>query len=222
MRPLVRESAAAAIVAFLLSAGGLSQGAAAQSPAPAASAPAGSGPAATSPMGGNSKSPIDVTSDTLEVIQPQHVRIYSGNVEVIQDEMRIRSPKILIYTKEKPANGAAKPTSSPGSDMDNSIDHIDAEGPVYYVTPTQNARGDHGHYDGVANIITLDGHVVLAQGKSVGKGDHLTINRTTSVYNLTSDNPKSAMGRIRTILYPQQQTPPAAAPTAAPPAGKPS
>ena len=212
MRPLVRESAGAAIVTLLLSAALLTHGAAAQTPAPAA----------TSPLGGGSKSPVDVTADNLEVIQPQHVYIYTGNVEAIQDDSRLRSPKIFIYTKEKATNGAPKQASSMGGPDMGSVDHMDAEGPVYYVTPTQNARGDHGHYDANTNIITLDGNVVLAQGKSVGKGDHLTINRATNVSHLTSDNPKTATGRIRTILYPQQQTPPATAPAAAPPAGKPS
>jgi lipopolysaccharide export system protein LptA len=217
MKSLARESAgAAAIATVLLAAAALTQGAAAQAPPPAApTAPP------TSPLGGNSKSPIDVTSDTLEVIQPQHVRIYTGNVEAIQDDMRIRSPKIFIYTKDKPTAGAPKAAASTGSDGDNSIDHMDAEGPVYFVTPTQNARGDHGHYDGPTNTITLDGHVVLAQGKSVGKGDHLIINRTTGVYDLTSDHPKTATGRIRTILYPQEQTPAAGA-APAKPVGKPS
>jgi lipopolysaccharide export system protein LptA len=217
MKPLARESAgAAAIVALLLSAAVLTHDAAAQSPPPAAA------PAATSPLGGNSKSPVDITSENLEVIQPQHLYIFTGNVEAIQDDARLRSPKIFVYTKEKQANGAPKAASSltAGPDM-GSVDHMDAEGPVYYVTPTQNARGDHGHYDANTNVITLDGNVVLAQGKSVGKGDHLIINRATGVSNLTSDNPKTASGRIRTILYPQQQTPPAGAATT-PPAGKPS
>jgi lipopolysaccharide export system protein LptA len=213
MKPLARESAgAAAIVTLLLSAALLTQGAAAQAPPPAAP------PAATPSLGGGSNSPIDVTSENLEVIQPQRLRIYSGNVEVLQDDMRLRSPKIFIYTKDKPTAGTAKSASAASTDMGNSIDHMDAEGPVYFVTPTENARGDHGHYDGASNTITLDGNVVLAQGKSVGKGDHLIINRTTGIYNLTSDNPKATTGRIRTILYPQQQTP--AAP--AKPAGKPS
>jgi lipopolysaccharide export system protein LptA len=215
MRPLARETAGAAVmVALLASAALLTRGAAAQAPSAA--------PPAATPLGGASKDPIDVTADNLEVIQPQHVYIYTGNVEALQDDARIRSPKIFIYTKEKPTNGAPKAAASPmsGPDM-GSVDHIDAEGPVYYVTPTQNARGDHGHWDANTNIITLDGNVVLAQGKSVGKGDHLIINRATNVSRLISDNPKSASGRIRTILYPTQQTPaPGAAPAA--PAGKPS
>lgn len=105
MKPLARESAgAAALATLLLSAAVLTHGAAAQAPA---AAPA----AATSPLGGNSKSPVDVTADNLEVIQPQHVYIYTGNVEAIQDDARLRSPKIFIYTKEKPTNGAPKPAS---------------------------------------------------------------------------------------------------------------
>jgi lipopolysaccharide export system protein LptA len=211
MKPLARESAgAAALATLLLSAAVLTHGAAAQAPA---AAPA----AATSPLGGNSKSPVDVTADNLEVIQPQHVYIYTGNVEAIQDDARLRSPKIFIYTKEKPTNGAPKPASPmAGPDM-GSIDHMDAEGPVYYVTPTQNARGDHGHWDADTDTITLEGNVVLAQGKSVGKGDKLIIDRKTGISNLIANNTKTASGRVRTILYPQQQTP-----AAAKPAGKPS
>jgi lipopolysaccharide export system protein LptA len=219
MTSLARESAgAAAIIALLLSAAVLTQGAAAQ--APAAPAPA-AAPAATSALGGNSKSPVDVTADNLEVIQPQHVYIYTGNVEAVQDDSRIRTPKLFVYTKEKPANGAPKPASPTGAPEMGSIDHMDADGPVYYVTSTQNARGDHGHWDADTDTITLEGNVVLAQGKSVGKGDKLIIDRKTGVSNLIANNPKTATGRIRTILYPQQQTPAPGA-TPAPPAGKPS
>jgi lipopolysaccharide export system protein LptA len=149
--------------------------------------------------------------------RPQHVYIYTGNVEAVQDDSRLRTPKLFIYTKEKPANGAPKAATSPaGPDM-GSVDHMDAEGPVYYVTSTQNARGDHGHWDADTDTITLEGNVVLAQGKSVGKGDKLIIDRKTNVSHLIATNPKTATGRIRTILYPQQQTP-----ASAPAAGKPS
>jgi lipopolysaccharide export system protein LptA len=219
MKPLARESAgAAAIVTLLLAAtaltqGALTQSAAAQAP-PAAAAPA---PAAPSALGGNSKSPVDITADNLEVIQPQHVYIYTGNVEALQDDSRLRTPKLFIYYKEKPTNGAAKPAAPMGGPDMGSIDHMDAEGPVYYVTSTQNARGDHGHWEADTDTITLDGNVVLAQGKSVGKGDKLIIDRKTGVSHLIAANPKAATGRIRTILYPQQQTPPPA-----PPPGKPS
>jgi lipopolysaccharide export system protein LptA len=89
------------------------------------------------------------------------------------------------------------------------------------VTPTQNARGDHGHWDANTDTITLDGNVVLAQGKSVGKGDHLIMNRKTGVSHLTSDHPNTPSGRIRTILYPQQQTAAAAPAAPASAAGKP-
>ncbi len=171
--------------------------------APAAPAPS---PPPASPLGGQSKSPVDISSEGLEVIQPEHVYIYTGNVEVVQDDTRIRTPKMWIYTKDKTAPGA-KPAGAPVAgqpDLGN-VDHIDAQGPVYYVTSTQNARGDHGHYDGPTDTITLEGNVVLVQGKSVGKGDKLVIDRKTGVSNLIASNPKTPSGRIRTILYPNQQ-----------------
>jgi lipopolysaccharide export system protein LptA len=87
----------------------------------------------------------------------------------------------------------------------NSIDHIEAAGPVYYITPTENARGDHGTYVADTTTYTLTGNVVVVQGKSVGKGDRLVMNRTTGESNLYADHPQAPTQRVRVILYPNQQ-----------------
>ncbi len=183
--------------------------------APAAAA------SSTSPLGGtNSNDPIDITAEGANIFQPQRLVIYKGNVEAIQGTSRLRTPELRIYYKPKtpgaPGQAAAPATGNPTSEQ-NSIDHIEAAGPVYYVTPTENARGDYGLYEAAPNTITLTGNVVLVQGKSVGKGDKLVINRATGQTVLSSNNPATATGRIRTILYPNQQQPAAAAKPAARP-----
>ena len=89
------------------------------------------------------------------------------------------------------------------------------DGKKYHITPNENARGDAMTYVKDSDVITLTGHVVLAQGKSVAKGDKLIMYRATGQNQLISDSPQTAAGRVRVILYPQQQ---AAATPAKPPA----
>ena len=84
-----------------------------------------------------------------------------------------------------------------------SIQRMEAEGPVYLVTPTQSATGDHGTYDAAANTITLTGKVVLKQDKNVATGDRLVIDQNTGHTTLTS----STRSRVRGVFYPQDSSP---------------
>lgn len=180
--------------------------------------PAGAGAAAPASGGGsadagitpgNSKAPIDITAEGQEVFQAQRLVIYKGNVEATQDTSRLRTPELRIYYKAKNAEpGQPKQPSSGDIGADTGgIDHIDAAGPVYYITPNENARGDHLNYVKDTNIITMTGNVVLVHGKDVAKGDRLVMNRNTQHDELFSDAPKTAAGRVRSIIYPQQQQP---------------
>ena len=183
---------------------------------PPAPAPASNGTPGLTP--GTSNDPIDITSEGVEVIQPQRLTIFKGNVEETQGTQRLRTPELRVYYKAKqqtpgqPAGGGNSPF---GADQSGGIDHIEAAGPVYYITPNENARGDYMSYVKDTDVITLTGHVVLAQGKSVAKGDKLIMYRATGQNQLISDSPQTAAGRVRVILYPQQQ---AAATPAKPPA----
>ncbi len=175
--------------------------------APAPASGGGSADAGITP--GNSKAPIDITAEGQEVFQQQRLVIYKGNVEATQDTSRLRTPELRIYYKAKDAQpGQPKQASSGDIGADTGgIDHIEAAGPVYYITPTENARGDHLLYEKDTNIITMTGNVVLVHGKDVAKGDRLVMNRNTQHDELFSNAPKTAQGRVRSIIYPQQQQP---------------
>ncbi len=167
----------------------------------------------------NSNAPIDITSEGVEVIQPERLTIFKGNVEVINDTTRLRTPELRVFYKPKQATPGQAPAASNspfGADQTGGIDHIIGAGPVYYITPTQNARGDALLYEADPNIITMTGHVVLVQGKSVARGDKLIMYRKTGQNELTSDAPQDPHQRVRVILYPQQQAAPGAP---KPPAG---
>lgn len=189
---------------------------AATTPPPAPASPG------ITPLGGASNAPIDITADGSQIFQPQRLVIFKGNVEAIQDQTRLRTPELRVYYKPKAA-GAPASAAAPADNM-GSLDHIEAAGPVYYITPTENARGDAGLYEADPDTITLTGNVVLVQGKSVGRGDKLVINRRTGESNFIADS-KATNGRVRVILYPNQQQPaqPGSARSSAPaPAGRPS
>ena len=225
--PAPRVAAALALAALALIAG--ATGASALPPEPA-SAPSGAHmaaapppPAAGSPGGSvpgitpneSSKGPIDITSEGVEVFQPQHLTIFKGNVEATQDTARLRTPELRVYNKPKAAGVQPASAGSPFGSESGGIDHIEAAGPVYYITPTQNARGDYLLYEATPDIITMTGHVVLVQGKSVGKGDKLVMYRKTGQNQLISNSPQTPAGRVRVILYPQDQQPQPGQPTKA-------
>ncbi len=57
---------------------------------------------------------------------------------------------------------------------------MEADGPVYYTTPQQTARGDHATYDAASNLIVMTGNVVLVQDKNVVQGERLVVDTDTN------------------------------------------
>jgi lipopolysaccharide export system protein LptA len=173
-----------------------------------ASAKASSGGAPGLSPNDSCNEPMDITADGTEVFQPDRLVIYHGNVEAIHCEAHLRTPEMRIVYKPKNGQpgGPPAPAATPGTlgADTGGIDHIDAQGPVYYVTPTENARADHMHYEKDSDTITMTGNVVLVNGKNVGTGDKFVMDRKTGHDQLYAS---ASTGRVRTILYTQQQQP---------------
>lgn len=164
-----------------------------------------------------SNGPIDITADQLETISAENKATFSGNVEAKQDDSRLRTPVLdIFYVKGEgaPAPNAAAPAGT-GSQK---IERMEAQGPVYYITPTQTARGDHGTYIAATDTITLTGNVVVAQDKNVLQGEKLVIETKTGRSTMVSTNQgRNASGRVRGVFYPNSSAPASPA-TANPPA----
>jgi lipopolysaccharide export system protein LptA len=160
---------------------------------------------------GSSKDPVDISAKSTEVFSPEHRVVYRGEVEAIQGQQRLRTPELTLFFAQK--EGAPKAATSSGGlgEGFGSIQRMEAEGPVYLVTPTQSAKGDHGTYDAVSDTMTLIGNVVLLQDKNVARGDKLVIDQKSGHSTLSS----GAQTRVRGVFYPQEQAqaaPPPAAP----------
>ena len=177
-----------------------------------AQAPAGGG----SP-GFSSSAPIDITAESLEVLRDQHMTVWKGNVEAIQGTTRIRTPQLSVFSAAKAGDPKA-PTAALGQNFGD-VQRMEATGPVYYVTPTQVAKGDYGVYEKVADTITLTGNVILTQDKNVVTGDKLVIQQKTGRSTLISSTAGTAAPkRVRGVFYPSQA--PAGAPARPAPARK--
>jgi len=158
-----------------------------------------------------SNAPIDITADQADVVNSKCVTTWRGSAEALQGQTRLRANVIIAYLKVKGADASGQASCG-------ATDRIEADGDVFYVTPTQVARGDHAVYHADANQIIMTGDVIVVQGKDVARGDTLTINTTTHEAQLDSAaKGRGKPGRVRGVFFPNQPGTPGPAPLGAAP-----
>jgi lipopolysaccharide export system protein LptA len=178
---------------------------------------------------GDSKQPIDIESDQLEVDDKKHMAVFTGNVSATHGDNNLKAPRLEVFydSKQQDASGKtargshqASPVkaASTGGATDpvtgGQIKIIHAMGGKVVVTSTkdqQEVTGDDAIYDVKAQQITMTGkEVTLSQGMSKVKGTKLIIDLNTGKANLVNAEPEGAGAstpskpRIRAIF--QQQT----------------
>jgi len=147
-----------------------------------------------------SSGPIDITADEAEVVNSTCVTTWRGSAEALQGNSRLRAHTITAYLK--PKGGAP---SASGQANCGATDRIVADGDVYYVTPTQVARGDHAVYSADSAQIVMTGNVIVVQGLDVAHGDRMTVDVNTRVVHMDSAaKGLGAPGRVRGVFYPNQ------------------
>jgi len=168
------------------------------------------GPAAAQ-LAQNSDAPVDITADELEVVNAQCLATYRGAAEALQDTARLRADVLKIYYKPAAASPGGRPGA--GSSCGSQMDHLEAQGSVYYVTPQQRVRGDNALYNADADTITITGDVIAVQGVNVARGSRLVIRVSTGDAQMESaGGGRGSPNRVRTVLYPKQQPASPAAP----------
>ncbi len=171
--------------------------------------------------GADSKKPIDIESDRLEVDDKKHIAIFIGNVSATQGDNNLKAPRLEVFYENadqlaaadkggqaskaaKPVKTAAASASAPGDPMSGGqIKFIHAMGGRVVVTSTkdeQEAAGDDAIYDVKAQLVTMTGNeVVLTQGLNKVKGVKLVIDLSTGKATVTP-------GKHRISAVFQQQT----------------
>jgi lipopolysaccharide export system protein LptA len=130
-------------------------------------------------LGGVSVDPtsaVEVTAESLSVDQDSGVAIFTGNVIIVQAEMRVTASRVeVIY----------------GSDT-SQIERLIATGGVTLVTPEEAAEAQEADYDVSTGFVDLTGDVLLTQGGSAIAAEKMRIN--------VADGTATMDGRVRTVL----------------------
>lgn len=151
------------------------------------------------PFGGfkhDSKAPIEIVADTLEVQQSANRAIFNGDVVAGQGTLRLTTDRLtVIYAAEK-------------SDTETgAIQNMRAEGNVFLSNGSETAQGAWAEYDVAGGMVRMGGSVVLTQGGNAISGSSLVI-------DMNAGSGRVEGGRVKTIFTPGTEKSGAEAPAA--------
>lgn len=114
----------------------------------------------------NSKAPVNYAADRIELQDRQDRVVLSGNVDITQDDLRMRAARTTV---EYSNAGSLK------------IQRITATGGVQITRGGEAAHGNVAIYDFNRRIITMAGNVGLRRGSDTLNGQRLVIDLDTGV-----------------------------------------
>lgn len=150
-------------------------------------------------MGGDSKEPIKIDADKLDVLDKDNKAVFSGNVVAVQGETTVRCSMMTVFYEGRGQGGAAKPAQPAAQGQganDGAIKRIECSGPVTVVSKTQAATSDNAVFDRANNKVIMTGNVALNDGPNITRGDQLIYDTQTGVANVTSK------GRVQGFFVP--------------------
>jgi lipopolysaccharide export system protein LptA len=154
--------------------------------------------------------PIEITADSLEVVQDRKIATFTGNVDAVQGDLVLSADQLRVHYGDD-ANAAPGP---PGM---GSIRRIEADGNVFLSSPRETAQGDAGVYDVASNRLTLEGAVVLTQEENVIRGQRLEIDLVSGRSQVFAAVPSTEGGtapqRVRALFTPESSAAPSVGPT---------
>lgn len=127
----------------------------------------------------DTSAPVEITSDTLNVNQTTGQAVFSGNVLVIQSDMRLQAGTLQVEY---------------GNEEQSEINRLLASGGVTLVAQSNAAESSDAVYDLRSGTLVMTGDVLLTQGQNAISGTRLTVDMETGKGQMD--------GRVRTILTP--------------------
>jgi lipopolysaccharide export system protein LptA len=122
--------------------------------------------------------PVKVIADQLAVNQADGTATFTGNVVIVQGEMKMQAGSVLVtYSDDKKA-----------------IQTLHAEGAVTIATATDAATSQTADYTPDTGDLILQGDVVLTQGLAALSGQKMALSLKTGLGTMT--------GRVTTIFTP--------------------
>ncbi len=164
-------------------------------------------------FGGNSKDPIRIDANKLEVFDKEQKAIYSGDVIAVRGTTTTRSSVMTIFydgkksdEQKKPpatARNTAAPAAAPA--QDGALKRIEFKGPISVVNGTQTATANEMIYDAIGKKVILKGNAVVADGPNVQRGELMTYDTEASLATITNPTPG---GRVQGVFTPGSQDSP--------------
>ncbi len=177
----------------------------------------------TSPMAASAAqaiardTPIEISSDKLDVFQNEHKAIFTGNVIAVQGTTNMRSTEMVVFYRDSGNKTAPeKPETTPAANetpaTPQGIYRIEAKGSVVFTTPTETALGDTAIYNVDDDTIDLLGsNVTLTRGQNILKGTKLNYNMATGRSVLTGGATTNATtgkpSRVHGLFVPKSDKP---------------
>lgn len=120
----------------------------------------------------DSSSPVDITSDSLEVDDKRGVFVFRGNVVAKQDNATIYSEQLDVhYTQKKESMDEAGTEES----QNRSIEKIVARGSVKIVQEERIATGERAEYVYAGGSVILTGSPKVVQKDNTIAGEKITV-----------------------------------------------
>lgn len=120
--------------------------------------------------------PVEVTADSLAINQSDGTAVYSGDVVIVQGEMRLAAARVLVVYDE----GAG------------TIDRLEASGGVTLVSGSEAAEASRADYDIENGTVVMSGNVLMTQGNNALTSERMVVN--------LDDGTAQMSGRVRTVL----------------------
>ena len=148
--------------------------------------------------------PVSYSANNLEYFDSERRLVLVGDVDIVQNDARLRADRITLYfsgSSGAPAAGGAAQQGLGSGDIERMI----AEGEVYYIRPSQDARGDRAEYNVAQDSVTFTGNVIVMSDENVIRGNTLVLqigSRRTTIR-------PNAGQRVRGVFVPREgaQTP---------------
>lgn len=123
--------------------------------------------------------PVEVTADSLAVNQSDGTAVFTGNVLVIQGDMRLKAATVAVTYKPDDRKKIESLAASGGVTLSAGPDAAESRDAVYVIDSGQ---------------VVMTGNVLLTQGAGIISGQKLTVDLKSGTGSMD--------GRVKTVLTP--------------------
>ena len=145
-------------------------------------------------FGSNSKDPIKIDANKLEVFDKENRAVYSGDVVTVQGPTILRCAAMSIFYRGGRQGSGEAPTGSPQA----AIRQIDCSGKVSVLSSQQSITAEKMVYDADKDTVTFLTRVVISDCENVQRGERVVYDVKTGRATVDA----GPTGRVQGVFTP--------------------